>query len=335
MNLETLRLLLRPLTPDDFEAAHSWGSNPENTRYMAWGPNDEEQTKAFLLQAKPGCDFAVVLKDANVVIGSCGIYPNETNYMGDVGWILHIDYWKRGYGTELGHELIRYGFEDLGLCRIQAPCAAVNYGSYRIMERVGMKREALRRKAFWARVDKEWIDEAQYAILAEDYRKGKTQKDNMEIRQVDETLREKIQPILDETWGSPLLAVNGKLWDSRTMPGYAAVSGDDVLGYLLYEFHDGVCEIMVLESVVKNIGIATSLIEEVKQIAKINGTSKVVVQTSNDNTYAFRFYQRRGFRISEFRLGAMETARQLKPSIPLVGEEGIPLSDEIEFEIDV
>jgi RimJ/RimL family protein N-acetyltransferase len=158
--LETERLILRLPVPDDFEAFHSWGGNPENTRYMAWGPNDEEQTQTFLAGVKPGRDFAVVLKDTNAVIGSCGIYPNDANYMGDIGWILHKDYWKRGYGTELGGELIRYGFEDLKLGRIQAPCAAVNYGSYRIMERNGMRREALHRKAFWARVDKEWIDEA-------------------------------------------------------------------------------------------------------------------------------------------------------------------------------
>ena len=169
MILETNRLILRPLAPEDFDAVHSWAGNPENTRYMAWGPNNEEQTKAFLAQAKPDHDFAVVLKASGVVIGSCGIYPNEANYMADVGWILHIDYWKRGYGTELGGELIRYGFEDLKLSRIQAPCAAVNYASWRVMERNGMRREALHRKAFWARVDKEWIDDAVYAILAEDY----------------------------------------------------------------------------------------------------------------------------------------------------------------------
>jgi RimJ/RimL family protein N-acetyltransferase/predicted thioesterase len=169
MILETERLILRPLTADDFEAAHSWGSNPENTRYMAWGPNDEEQTKAFLAQAKPGFDFAVVLKESNAVIGSCGIYPKETGHIGDVGWIPHKDYWKQGYGTELGRELIRYGFEDLKLGRIQAPCAAVNYGSYRVMERIGMRREALHRKAFWVRVDKEWVDEFWYAILVKDY----------------------------------------------------------------------------------------------------------------------------------------------------------------------
>ena len=167
--LETERLILRLPLADDFEAFHSWCGNPENVRYMAWGPNDEEQTKTYLAGVKPGHDFAVILKESNGVIGSCGIYTEESGYMGNVGWILHKNYWKRGYGTEFGKELIRYGFEDLKLGRIQAPCAAVNYGSYRIMERCGMQREALHRKAFWARVDKEWIDEAWYAILAEDY----------------------------------------------------------------------------------------------------------------------------------------------------------------------
>jgi len=167
--LETDRLILRPPKMDDFGAFHSWCSDPENTRYMSFGPNNEEQTKAWLAQSKPGLDFAVVIKDSNAVIGSCGIYPDGKNYIGTLGWILHKDYWKRGYGTELGGELIRYGFEDLKLGRIQAPCAAANYGSYRVMERNGMRREALHRKAFWARLDKEWVDEAWYAILAEDY----------------------------------------------------------------------------------------------------------------------------------------------------------------------
>ena len=163
-----------------------------------------------------------------------------------------------------------------------------------------------------------------------------------EVRRIDTTLREKIQPILDETWSAPLLAINGKLWDSRAMPGFAAVKSAtspaetcEILGYLLYEFHDGVCEIMVLESVAQNIGVASELTRQVKQTAKSNGVNKIIVQTSNDNTRAFRFYQRRGFTIREIRLGAMDAARMLKPSIPLIGEDGIPLRDEIEFEIEV
>ena len=83
------------------------------------------------------------------------------------------------------------------------------------------------------------------------------------------------------------------------MPGYAAVKDVEILGYLLYEFHNDECEIMVLESVVQNIGVATALIEQVKQTAKLSGLSKIIVQTSNDNVHAFRFYQRRGFTIRE------------------------------------
>ncbi|MCL2446415.1 MAG: GNAT family N-acetyltransferase [Oscillospiraceae bacterium] len=156
-----------------------------------------------------------------------------------------------------------------------------------------------------------------------------------EICSIDAALREKIQPILDATWGAPYIAVNNKLWDSRIMPGFAAVQGDEVLGYLLYELHSGLCEIMVLESVVQNIGIATALIEQVKQAAKEHDVCKLIVQTSNDNTHAFRFYQRRGFVLREIRLRAMDTARQLKPSIPLAGEDGIALRDEIEFELEL
>jgi len=169
--LETDRLILRPLSQADFEAVHSWAGNPANTRYLSWGPNSEEQTREYLDLAatKAGKDFAVVLKESGRVIGSCGVFPDDDNDTGTLGWVLHMDHWKRGYGTEIGGELIRYGFEELNLRRLIAPCAAVNYGSYRVMERNGMRREALHVKAFWARVDKQWIDLAVYAILAEEY----------------------------------------------------------------------------------------------------------------------------------------------------------------------
>ena len=171
--LETERLVLRPLLASDFAAVHSWACNPENVRYMSFGPNSEEETHSFLERAiaRPGKDFAVVLKETGRVIGSCGLYthPAMIHDCGEVGWILHMDHWKQGYGTELAGELLRYGFEDLKLRWIVAPCAVVNYGSYRVMERNGMKREAVHVKAFWARIDQEWIDEAVYTILSEDY----------------------------------------------------------------------------------------------------------------------------------------------------------------------
>lgn len=167
--LETQRLILRSPTLADADAYYSWGSNPENVRYMAWGPNDMEQTKAYLASVRIGMDFAIVLKESGAVIGSCGVYPDSAGDTGELGWILHMDYHKQGLGTELCAKLIQYGFKDLNLRRLKAPCAAVNYGSCRIMERNGMRREATHVKAFWARVDKEWVDEAVYAILGEEY----------------------------------------------------------------------------------------------------------------------------------------------------------------------
>ena len=227
------------------------------------------------------------------------------------------EYRKNGIGAELVKILERWAGRH-GCREMASDCLLCNTDSYNFHLKIGF--EETERNVFFLK-----------AIEPQKY----------EICQVDTALREKIQPILDETWGAPYLAVNGKLWDSRTMPGYAAVSATssaqtfEILGYLLYELHDGAYEIMVLESVAQGIGVATALIEQVKQAAKSSGVNRIIVQTSNDNTHAFRFYQRRGFVLSEIRPGAIDVARQLKPSIPLIGEDGIPLRDEIEFMLEV
>jgi len=189
----------------------------------------------------------------------------------------------------IAHELVKITerWAAMNGCReIASDCLLENTDSYNFHRKIGYKETE--RCIFFVK-----------SLMPLDY----------EIQPACDALRTKIQAILSDTWGFPLLAINGKLWDSRTMPGYAAVCGTDVIGYLLYEFHNGVCEIMVLESVVQNIGIATALIEQVKQIAKEAGVDKVIVQTSNDNTHAIRFYQRRGFTIREIRIDAMEVAR--------------------------
>jgi RimJ/RimL family protein N-acetyltransferase len=181
--LETPRLILRETCEEDFAAVHSMGGNPANVVYMAWGPNGEEQTRAFIAHAmkearaapRVSFHFAVTLRSTGRLIGTCDISREKDWHgrgfiCGGLGWILHMDHWKQGYGTELAAALIRFGFEELNLHRICSSCDAENYGSYRVMERNGMRREATHVKAFWARVDKEWVDQAEYAILAEEYK---------------------------------------------------------------------------------------------------------------------------------------------------------------------
>lgn len=166
--LESKRLVFRPLRDDDFEAVHNWASMPENVRYMDWGPNSEEDTKEFIKSTRAGYDFAVVLKANDKVIGSCGIYPTQRE-TAEVGWILHRDYWKQGFGTELARVLVNYGFADLKLHRITSTCDTANYGSYRVMENAGLRREAEELLARWNRVDNKWADQYKYAVLAQEY----------------------------------------------------------------------------------------------------------------------------------------------------------------------
>ncbi len=173
--LETERIILRSWQKGDFEAAHAYGSVADNVTFMGWGPNSQEDTRKFIKQSikknrsnNVDFEFAVILKESGKLIGGCGISKSKTRNEAMLGWILHKDYWKKGLGTELAQELIRFGFEELKLHRIYATCDSDNYGSYRVMERNGMRKEG---HFIQSRKNKnEWCDEFLYAILEKEWK---------------------------------------------------------------------------------------------------------------------------------------------------------------------
>ncbi|WP_161496503.1 GNAT family N-acetyltransferase [Clostridium thermosuccinogenes] len=176
--LETERLILRPFEESDFEAVHAYASVAENIQYMLWGPNDESQTRAFISQAiaqsrENPCrnyQYAAVLKSSQKLIGGCNLAMIDDD-QAEIGWILHRDYWKQGFGTEMGKRIVEFGFRDLGLRRIIAHCDTENYGSYRVMERIGMRREGCFIEARPASKfsEKKYGDEYLYAILKDEW----------------------------------------------------------------------------------------------------------------------------------------------------------------------
>jgi Acetyltransferases, including N-acetylases of ribosomal proteins len=180
LQLETQRLILRPFTQEDHKSVHQYASVPDNVKYMVWGPNDEDATKKFLCEceekwaAQPilAYEFAIVLKSEAKVIGGCGIYRNNNVGEAMLGWILHRDFWMQGYMPEAAKALLQYGFDKLKLHRIYAICNTENYGSYRVMEKIGMRREAHFIKNRFGRVcdTMQWYDEYHYAILEEEWR---------------------------------------------------------------------------------------------------------------------------------------------------------------------
>jgi len=124
------------------------------------------------------------------------------------------------------------------------------------------------------------------------------------------------------------------LFDLRDLPCLIALSEEqEILGYCYYRFSNNECEIMNIEALKKNVGVGSALIIAVKEIANAQNCNRLYLTTTNDNTNAFRFYQRRGFTMCAVRWNELDYSRKLIPEIPLIGDDDIPALHEIEFEM--
>lgn len=175
--IRTERLLLRPFTPDDFGAVHAYATDEDVVRFMDWGPNTLKQTHAALarfseeqlLRSLFDVNLAIHHVEDGKVIGSIRLSVNNaTTRTGDFGYSLASTYWRKGLGTEAARAILRAGFEELGLRRIWAECDTRNRGSWGVMQKLGMRREALFRQDKWSRDG--WRDSYLYAILADEFR---------------------------------------------------------------------------------------------------------------------------------------------------------------------
>lgn len=153
------------------------------------------------------------------------------------------------------------------------------------------------------------------------------------IRPVKTTDKDWITTNLKETWGSVIMVSRGRLFNALDNPGFAALQNDNPAGLITYEIFDNQCEITSLNSISGGKGIGTALLDTVKNKAVKAGCSRLWLITTNDNTHSLRFYQKYGFTIAALYLNALDCSRKLKPEIPMIGNDGIPLRDEIELEI--
>ena len=156
---------------------------------------------------------------------------------------------------------------------------------------------------------------------------------NYHIMPLGQTDREWMKKFMIGRWGSEKVVTRGVIHKAHELPGFAAIMDNKPVGLVTYNLAEDNCEIITLDSLIENIGIATALINEVKRVAGENGCARLWLITTNDNIHAIRFYQRREFTIAAIHCGAIEHSRRLKPQIPLIGSEGIPIRDEIEFEV--
>jgi ribosomal protein S18 acetylase RimI-like enzyme len=157
-----------------------------------------------------------------------------------------------------------------------------------------------------------------------------------ELREIVETDSSWIKNLMVSSWGSQEVVVRGNVFLPHLLSGYVAVTfNGERIGLVTYRKLMDHWEIITLNSINPGTGIGTALVSEIRKRAREDSCSKIVLTTTNDNIQALDFYQKHGFRIREIRLGAVDQARKIKPSIPEFSSNGIPVRDEIDLELDL
>jgi RimJ/RimL family protein N-acetyltransferase len=175
--IETERLRLRPFERDDLDELVPIHGHADVVRYLYWDVRTRAELESVLAGKieraaleRPGdaVDVAVRLLDGGALVGGVSLsWSDSPHRQGEIGYIFHPGHAGRGYATEAAREMLRIGFEELGLHRIAGRLDARNAASARVLERLGMRREAhLRENEL---VKGEWTDELVYALLEDEW----------------------------------------------------------------------------------------------------------------------------------------------------------------------
>lgn len=176
--IETERLYMRPFWDSDLEELHNFYSRPDVARYLYWEAKDLEETRQSLAVKVKNTSFrednstyllAVVLKENSALIGEVMLFQRSIEHrQGEIGFVFNPEYHGRGYATEAAKVMLNLGFETFNFHRIFGRCDPRNTGSWKLMERLGMRKEAhfIHNEIFKG----EWGDELYYAILENEWR---------------------------------------------------------------------------------------------------------------------------------------------------------------------
>ncbi|MFN8594467.1 MAG: GNAT family protein [Thermomicrobiales bacterium] len=172
VRLTTERLILREFTEADWPALQAIESRPDVARYQSFEPRTAKESRDYVLTAVADADaeprmtydLAITLRDGGLLIGRCGLgLSDETSGEALLWYTLHPEQWGHGYGTEAARAIVDFAFRELGMHRVCADCDPANVGSWRVLEKIGMRREGHLRESVW--IKGAWADSFIYAVL--------------------------------------------------------------------------------------------------------------------------------------------------------------------------
>jgi ribosomal-protein-alanine N-acetyltransferase len=174
--LSTERLIIRPFRERDYRDLREYLSLKETYRFEPGEPVSLEEAKKLCRERAKGKNFwAAILKDNQKLIGHVSFFQTEPGVFltWEVGYIFHPAFQNQGYATEATRAIIRYAFTELHAHRVIGHCNPENIPSWKVLEKCGMRREALfKKQAFFRKNDSGepiWFDAYEYAILAEEF----------------------------------------------------------------------------------------------------------------------------------------------------------------------
>ena len=157
--LETERLILRKVTKEDIEDMYLYGSDEEVSKYVTWNTHETiADTKGFVefvlnkYENKQVSPWGIEYKENGKFIGTIDFVWWQPNHkIAEIGYVISKDYWGKGLTTEVAKELVKFGFEEMDLVRVQARCDVENIASARVMEKAGMTLEGIIRKGIFVK----------------------------------------------------------------------------------------------------------------------------------------------------------------------------------------
>jgi len=182
-DLQTDRLVLRLLRPDDAEDVFRYRSDPEISRYQSWDPERVSEVAQFIEQMvateldTPGTWFqlAICARESDELVGDLGLhFPEGHDHEVEIGVTLASQHHGRGFATEALRAAFGFVFDSLGKHRVFGSVDPRNTASLRMMERVGMRREAHFRESLWFKG--EWADDVIYAMLRREWSQNATDR---------------------------------------------------------------------------------------------------------------------------------------------------------------
>lgn len=174
--LETERLRLRPMRVCDAEDMHDYARRQEVTRYLLWEPHRTlDYTRSYLeylagrYRTGTCYEWAVISKTEDKMIGTCGFASVDCNHnSAELGYVLHPDYHGRGLMPEAARRVMRFGFQVMGLHRIEARYMVGNDPSLAVMKKLGMHFEGIKRESML--IKGSYRDIGTCAILVNEFR---------------------------------------------------------------------------------------------------------------------------------------------------------------------